>query len=73
MRRDVVPSIPFFFLSAAAGLVTGGLKNYWHRFKAGILNFSVLDRCLIAGRAFWFQLGKLFWPSNLRSLSALGD
>ena len=24
-----------------------------------------MDRCLIAGRAFWFQLGKLLWPSNL--------
>jgi tetratricopeptide (TPR) repeat protein len=24
-----------------------------------------VDRCLIAGRAFWFQLSNLFWPSNL--------
>jgi tetratricopeptide (TPR) repeat protein len=24
-----------------------------------------LDRCLIAGRVFWFQLGNLLWPSNL--------
>ena len=24
-----------------------------------------MDRCLIAGRAFWFHLWKLLWPSNL--------
>jgi tetratricopeptide (TPR) repeat protein len=26
---------------------------------------SLLDRCLIAGRDFWFYLGKLFWPHPL--------
>src|SRR4029434_1687618 len=30
-----------------------------------MLDLSLLDRCLIAGRAFWFQLSKLLWPSNL--------
>jgi tetratricopeptide (TPR) repeat protein len=25
---------------------------------------SVLDRCLIAGRALWFYAGKLAWPAN---------
>jgi protein O-mannosyl-transferase len=64
-RHDVLPSIPFFFLSAAAGLVTRWFENTGIGYKAGILNFSLLDRCLIAGRAFWFQLGKLLWPSNL--------
>jgi tetratricopeptide (TPR) repeat protein len=64
-RRDVVPTIPFFFLSAVAGLVTRWFENTGIGYKAGILEFSLLDRCLIAGRAFWFQLGKLLWPSNL--------
>ncbi len=64
-RRDVVPSIPFFFLSAAAGLVTRWFENTGIGYKARILDLSLLDRCLIAGRAFWFQLGKLLWPSNL--------
>src|SRR5437764_15343275 len=32
---------------------------------ARTLDFSLVDRCLIAGRAFWFQLGKVLWPSNL--------
>ena len=64
-RRDVVPLIPFFFLSVAAGLMTRWLEYGNIGYKARILDFSPLDRCLIAGRAFWFQLGKLLWPSNL--------
>jgi tetratricopeptide (TPR) repeat protein len=64
-RRDVVPSIPFFFLAAVAGLVTRWFENTGIGYKATILDLSLLDRCLIAGRAFWFQLSKLLWPSNL--------
>src|SRR6266480_1696126 len=64
-RRDVAPVIPFLFLSAAAGLVTRWFENTGIGYKARILDLSLLDRCLIAGRAFWFQLGKLLWPSNL--------
>jgi tetratricopeptide (TPR) repeat protein len=64
-RRDVVPSIPFFFLSAAAGLMTFWVEYGNIGYKASTLDFSPVDRCLIAGRAFWFQLGKVVWPSNL--------
>jgi tetratricopeptide (TPR) repeat protein len=64
-RRDVVPLIPFFFLAAVAGLVTRWFENTGIGYKATILDLSLLDRCLIAGRAFWFQLGKVLWPSNL--------
>jgi hypothetical protein len=64
-RRDVLPLVPFFFLSAAAGMVTRSFENIGIGYEAKILNFSVLDRCLIAGRAFWSQLGNLLWPSNL--------
>ena len=64
-RRDVVPSIPFVCLAITAGLVTRWFENIGLGYKASVLDFSILDRCLIAGRAFWFQLSKLFWPSNL--------
>lgn len=64
-RRDVVPSIPLFFLSAAAGLMTWWVEYGNIGYKARTLDFSLVDRCLIAGRAFWFQLGKVLWPSNL--------
>ena len=66
LRRDVVPSIPFFFLSAAAGLMTRWVESGNIAYKASTaLAFSPVDRCLIAGRAFWFQLGKVLWPANL--------
>src|SRR6516225_4967457 len=64
-RRDVVPSIPFVCFSVTAGLVTRWFENVGIGYKSKILDFSLLDRCLIAGRAFWFQLGNLLWPSNL--------
>jgi tetratricopeptide (TPR) repeat protein len=64
-RRDVVPLIPFLFLSMAAGLITRWVEYGNIAYRARSLDLSLLDRCLIAGRAFWFQLGKLLWPSNL--------
>ena len=64
-RRDVVPSIPFVFLSMAAGLMTWWVEYGNIGYKARSLDFSLVDRWLIAGRAFWFQLSKLLWPSNL--------
>jgi protein O-mannosyl-transferase len=64
-RRDVVPLIPFFFLSAAAGLMTCWVEYVNIAYRARTLDFSPVERCLIAGRAFWFQLGKVLWPSNL--------
>src|SRR6266550_4371484 len=64
-RRDVVPSIPFFLLSAGAGLMTRWVESGNMDYKANTLAFSPLDRGLIAARAFWFQLGKVLWPSNL--------
>jgi tetratricopeptide (TPR) repeat protein len=64
-RRDVVPAIPFVCLSFTSGLVTRWFENVGIGYKTRILDLSLLDRCLVAGRAFWFQLGKLFWPSNL--------
>jgi len=64
-RCDIVPVVPFLLLSAAAGLMTTWVEYGNMGYKARMLDLSVVDRCLMAGRAFWFQLSKLFWPSNL--------
>jgi tetratricopeptide (TPR) repeat protein len=64
-RRDVMPVIPFLLLSTAAGLATYWIEYGNIGYRARTLDLSLLDRCLIAGRAFWFQLSKLIWPSNL--------
>src|SRR5207247_11032465 len=55
----------FFLLSVAAGLMTWWVEYGHIGYRARTLEFSPVDRCLIAGRAFWFQLGKVLWPSNL--------
>jgi tetratricopeptide (TPR) repeat protein len=65
LRRDVAPLVPFVFLSAAAGLMTRWVESGNIGYKTRMLDLSLLDRCLIAGRAFWFQLSKLLWPSEL--------
>src|SRR5436190_7052745 len=64
-RRDVVSLIPFLFLSAAAGLMTRWVEYGNIAYRARTVDLSLVDRCLIVGRAFWFQLGNLLWPSNL--------
>ena len=65
LRRDVVPLIPFFFFSAASGLMALWVEHGNMGYKERILALSPIDHWLIAGRAFWFYLGKLLWPSNL--------
>ena len=64
-RRDVVPVAPFLFLSAAAGLMTSWVEHGNIAYRTRILDLTLVDRCLIAGRAFWFQLSKLLCPSDL--------
>ncbi len=53
-RRDVVPVIPFLVLSAAAGLMTSWVEYGNIAYRARALDLSLVERCLIAGRAFWF-------------------
>jgi len=65
LRRDVVPVVPFVFLSTLAGLITAWVEYGNMGYSSRILDLSFIDRWLIAGRAFWFQLGKVLWPSNL--------
>jgi protein O-mannosyl-transferase len=64
-KRDVKPLIPFFVLGIAAGLFTAWMEREFSGAEGKAFEFSVIERFLIAGRAFWFYLGKLFWPSNL--------
>jgi len=64
-RRDVMPVVPFLFLSAVAGLMTRWVEYGNIAYRTRILDLSLVDRCLVAGRAFWFQLSKSLWPSNL--------
>ncbi len=64
-RYDVRPLIPFFAFGAAAGLFTVWMERGVIGARGAEFQFSVIERLLIAGRAFWFYLGKLFWPAHL--------
>jgi protein O-mannosyl-transferase len=64
-KRDVLPLLPFFLAGLAAGLVTVWAERKLFGAEGGEFEFSLPERCLIAGRSLWFHLGKLFWPANL--------
>ena len=61
--RDFLRTAPFF----AAGLLIslGDMAFYRGREAAAVLDYSLLERTLIAARALWFYAGKLAWPTDL--------
>jgi protein O-mannosyl-transferase len=64
-KRDALPLVPFFAIGMAAGLMTAWLERHFVGAEGIAFDLSIIDRILIAGRAFWFYLGKLFWPAKL--------
>jgi tetratricopeptide (TPR) repeat protein len=64
-KRDVMPLIPFFIVGIAAGIFTASIERGFVGAHNPEFAFAWTDRFLIAGRAFWFYLSKLFWPTNL--------
>jgi len=64
-RQDVWPLLPFFLAALASGLVTvWGEQKIWGA-KGSEFDFTLIERCLIAGRSVCFHAGKLFWPAKL--------
>jgi Flp pilus assembly protein TadD len=64
-RRDVLPLVPFFALGVVAGVFTAWVERKLIGAEGAPFALTVVERCLIAGRAIWFYLGKLFWPAEL--------
>jgi Flp pilus assembly protein TadD len=64
-RRDVLPLLPFFAAGAAAGVLTAWVERKLIGAEGAQFDLSLVDRGLIAGRAIWFYVGKLIWPSEL--------
>ena len=64
-RRDVLPLVPFFVLGAVAGLLTAWVERKLIGAEGAAFELTIVERCLLAGRAIWFYLGKLFWPREL--------
>src|ERR1017187_2267054 len=64
-RADVLPTLPFFALSIGLCAVTAWLEKNHVGAQGPDFALTFPQRCLIAGHAFWFYLGKLFWPAKL--------
>jgi tetratricopeptide (TPR) repeat protein len=64
-RQDVVPLLPFFLAGILLGLLTSHVERTLVGAEGREFSFSFIERCLIAGRAIWFYLSKVFLPVNL--------
>jgi protein O-mannosyl-transferase len=64
-REDVTPLLPFFAVGIAGGLFTAWVERTQIGAEGAAFQFTLVERGLIAGRAFWFYLAKLAWPANL--------
>jgi protein O-mannosyl-transferase len=64
-QQDVVPTLPFFALAIGLGMVTAALEKNHVGATGPEWAIPFPERCLIAGRALAFYIGKLLWPVNL--------
>jgi protein O-mannosyl-transferase len=64
-KRDVIPLLPWFAFGAAGGLFTAWVERVFIGAHGSDFALTPVERVLIAGRALWFYVGKLIWPSNL--------
>ncbi len=68
-RWDLLSLSPFLGIGMISGLYTAHMEQMYVVHEKGFSDFSwhlsLLDRLLVAGRAFWFYLGKLCWPTDL--------
>jgi tetratricopeptide (TPR) repeat protein len=65
-RGDVVPLLPWLALGVTAGLFTAWVERVYIIGPQQVaFDLNGIERCLLAGRAAWFYLGKLAWPANL--------
>ena len=65
MRR-VIQILPFVVLGIGMGLLAVWWERYHQGTNRGLFTFlSPIERILVASRAVWFYLSKIFWPSNL--------
>jgi len=63
-RKALAQVAPFLGLAVAVGIIA----IWWEKYHQGtrvLVSIAPLDRLLIASRAIWFYLSKIFWPSDL--------
>ena len=61
----ILPLVPFFVIGLGFSILTVWLEKHHVGARGADWDLSWIERCLIAGRALWFYLGKLLWPAGL--------
>ena len=64
-KNDVVPLLPFFAVGISYGLFTAWVEHKYIGADGDAFTLTIIERCLIAGRAIWFYLVKILLPTNL--------
>jgi len=59
------PFFPGFAIGVAGGLFTAWVERRYIGAEGAPFDLSAVGRCLLAGRAIFFYLGKLIWPAPL--------
>jgi tetratricopeptide (TPR) repeat protein len=62
---DILPTLPFFAVAIGLSLATSWIEKNHVGANGPEWDLSFPQRCLIAGRVFWFYIGKLVWPARL--------
>ncbi len=70
IRADLVRTAPFFLVGFA---ITFADLVFYRSREVLDLDYSLIERALIAARALWFYAGKLAWPSDLAIIYPLWD
>lgn len=63
--RDGKPLGPWLVLGAVAGVFSSWVEKQHLGALGQDFDLSWMERILVAGRSFWFYLGKLVWPADL--------
>ena len=68
---DLLRLVPLFLVALCITLAD--LWFYYATRSTLSLDYSLIERSLIAARALWFYAGKLFWPTDLAVIYPLWD
>lgn len=64
-RREVRPLVPWFLAAAALGILVAWVEREYIGAQGTSFQLSGGQRLMLAARAIWFYVGKVFWPLDL--------
>ncbi|HMD53375.1 MAG TPA: tetratricopeptide repeat protein, partial [Phycisphaerae bacterium] len=63
--RDILWTLPMFILGAILAVVTVYVEHNMTGIQGSDWQFTLSQKCIIAGKALWFYVYKIFWPGML--------